>query len=292
LPAHFTLDMAYVGNHGVATVAQPNINAGLIIGAGTLGQPEYPRTANTTQYFQGFSSLYNSLQVKLNRRFSGGLLITGAYTWGKGMSFQRSDDGGIDFYVNPHRNYARTDFDRTQTFVASFVYNLPFGKGQRWLTSGVLSQIAGGWQMNGILTLTTGLPLTLTASAAGLNLPGTTQTVNQIAQVNLSKGIGSGAYWFNPSSFASPGPLTFGNTGINIFNGPGFYDLDFSLFKNIDISERFKLQLRAEAFNSTNTPQYGNPGTNITTSTFGRVTGYCGNSCGARDLQLGVKFFF
>jgi hypothetical protein len=292
LPAHFTLDMAYVGNHGVATVAQPNINAGLIIGAGTLGQPEYPRTANTTQYFQGFSSLYNSLQVKLNRRFSGGLLITGAYTWGKGMSFQRSDDGGIDFYVNPHRNYARTDFDRTKTFVASFVYNLPFGKGQRWLTSGVLSQIAGGWQMNGILTLTTGLPLTLTASAAGLNLPGTTQTVNQIAQVNLSKGIGSGAYWFNPSSFASPGPLTFGNTGINIFNGPGFYDLDFSLFKNIDISERFKLQLRAEAFNSTNTPQYGNPGTNITTSTFGRVTGYCGTSCGARDLQLGVKFLF
>jgi hypothetical protein len=136
------------------------------------------------------------------------------------------------------------------------------------------------------------LPLTLTASAAGLNLPGTTQTVNQIAQVNLSKGIGSGAYWFNPSSFASPGPLTFGTTGINIFNGPGFYDLDFSLFKNIDISERFKLQLRAEAFNSTNTPQYGNPGTNITTSTFGRVTGYCGNSCGARDLQLGVKVFF
>jgi hypothetical protein len=292
LPKHFTLDVAYVGNHGVDTVAQPNINAGLIIGAGTLGQPEYPRTASTTEYFQGFSSMYNALQVKVNRRFSGSLLVTGAYTWGKGMSFQRSDDGTIDFYLNPRRNYARTDFDRTQTFVASFVYGLPFGKGQRWLTSGVASQILGGWQTNGILTLTTGLPLTLTASAAGLNLPGTIQTVNQIAPLRLPQGIGSGAYWFNPSSFASPAPLTFGNTGINIFNGPGFYDLDFSLFKTIDINERVRLQLRGEAFNSTNTPEYGNPGTSITSSTFGRVTGYCGNSCGARDLQLGVKVLF
>jgi hypothetical protein len=141
--------------------------------------------------------------------------------------------------------------------------------------------------------LTTGLPVTLTASAAGLNLPGTVQTVNQIAPLSFPKGIGSGAYWFNPSSFASPAPLTFGNTGINIFTGPAFRDLDFSLFKTVDISESVKLQLRGEAFNSTNTPQYGNPGTSITTSsTFGRVTGYCSNSCGARDLQLGVKVLF
>ena len=292
MPRQFTLDVAYVGNHGVDTVAQPNINAGLIVGAGTQGQPEYPRTASTTDYFQGFSSRYNALQVKVNRRFSGGLLITGAYTWGKGMSYQRSDDGGLDFYINGRRNYARTDFDRTHTFVSSFVYDLPFGSGKRWLTSGVVSRILGGWQTNAILTLSTGLPLTLTASAAGLNLPGTTQTVNQVAPVSLPQGIGSGAYWFNPSSFTSPAPLAFGNTGINIFNGPGFYDLDFSLFKNIDIGERFKLQLRGETFNATNTPQYGNPGTSNTSSTFGRVTGYCGGNCGPRDLQLGVKLIF
>jgi hypothetical protein len=288
----FTLDFAYVGNHGVDTVAQPNINAGLVIGAGPLGQPEYPRTAATTEYFQGFSSMYNALQVKLNRRFTNGLMITGAYTFAKGMSFQRSDDGGLDFYLDPRRNYARTDFDRTHTFVSSFVYDLPFGSGKRWLTSGVTSRVLGGWQMSGILTLMSGLPLTLTASAAGLNLPGATQTVDQLAPVSIPHGIGSGAYWFNPSSFASPAPLTFGNTGINIFNGPGFFDLDFSLFKNIDISERLKIQLRAEAFNSTNTPEYGNPGTSITSSTFGKVTGYCTGNCGPRDLQLGVKVLF
>ena len=292
LPKNFTLDVAYVGNHGVDTVAQPNLNAGLIVGAGPLGQPEYPRTANSTLYFQGFSSMYNSLQVKLNRRFTAGLLVTGAYTWGKGMSYQRSDDGGLDFYVSPRRNYARTDFDRTQTFVGSFVYDLPFGTGKRWLTSGAASHILGGWQTNGIMTLMTGLPLTLTASAAGLNLPSATQTVNQVAPVSIPHGIGSGAYWFNPASFASPAPLTFGNTGINLFNGPGFFDLDFSLFKNIAIRETWKIQLRGEAFNSTNTPQYGNPGTSITSSTFGKVTGYCSGNCGARDVQLGVKVLF
>jgi hypothetical protein len=90
-----------------------------------LGHPKYPRTANTTQYFQVFSSMYNALQVKLNRLFSSDLLLTGAYTRAKGMSFQRSDDGGLDFYVNIHRNYARTDFDRKHTFVSSFVYDPP-----------------------------------------------------------------------------------------------------------------------------------------------------------------------
>jgi hypothetical protein len=289
---NYTLDIAYVGNHGVDTVAQPNINAGQVIGAGPLGQPEYPRTANTIAYFQGFSSMYNALQVKLNRRFSSGLLLTGAYTCGKGMSFQRSDDGGLDFYINMRRNYARTDFDRTHTFVSSFVYDLPLGSGKRWLTSGLSSRILGGWQMNGIFTIMSGLPLTLTTSAASLNLPGATQTVDEIAPVVRAKGIGAGAFWFNPASFASPVPLTFGNTGINIFDGPGFFDLDFSLFKNVAINERFRLQLRAEAFNSTNTPEYGNPGTSFTSSTFGKVTGYCGGNCGPRDLQLGVKLLF
>jgi hypothetical protein len=292
LPKNFTLDVAYVGNHGVDAVAQPNLNAGLIVGAGPLGQPEYPRTAASTLYFQGFSSMYNSLQVKLNRRFTSGLLITGAYTWGKGMSFQRSDDGGLDFYINGRRNYARTDFDRTQTFVSSFVYDLPFGSGKHWLSSGVASRVFGGWQTNGILTLMTGLPVTLTASAAGLNLPAATQTVNQVAPLSTPHGIGSGAYWFNPSSFASPAPLTFGNTGINIFNGPGFFDLDFSLFKNITIRENLKLQLRGETFNSTNTPQYNTPGNSITSSTFGKVTSYCNGNCGPRDVQLGVKVLF
>jgi len=97
LPWHFTLDGAYVGNHGVRTAAATNLNAATVIGLGTKGQPEYPRTANTTQYWQGFSSMYNALQTKFNRRFTSGLLITTSYTWAKGMGFQDSDDGGLLF---------------------------------------------------------------------------------------------------------------------------------------------------------------------------------------------------
>ena len=85
LPWKFTLDTAYVGNHGVRIPGQYNLNAGLVIGAGTAGQPEFPRTASSTEFWQGFSSSYNALQVKLNRQFSNGLLLTTSFTWGKGM---------------------------------------------------------------------------------------------------------------------------------------------------------------------------------------------------------------
>src|SRR5262249_25617340 len=131
LPLRFTIDVAYVGSHGVDTYSAPNINAGLTIGAGALGQPQYPRTATTTLYSQGHSSSYNALQVKLDRRFSSGLELTTAFTWQKAMGYQNGDDGGLDFYINQRRNYARVDFDRTVNFVQSYIYELPFGKGRK-----------------------------------------------------------------------------------------------------------------------------------------------------------------
>jgi hypothetical protein len=129
LPAHFTLDVAYVGNHGVRTAATYNLNVPNTVsqmGIGLAGRPLYQkfgRTADTTQYFVGYSSMYNGLQVKLNRRFFNGLSVTTAYTLAKGMSFQTGDDGGIWNYIYPRRSYARTDFDRHQTFVQSWVYD-------------------------------------------------------------------------------------------------------------------------------------------------------------------------
>ncbi len=176
LPWGLVLDVAYVGNHGVNTSqVQYNLNAGLIPGAGTLGQPEFlpfGRTNATTEYFAPYSSMYNSLQVKLNRRFSNGFALTTSYTYGKGMGYQQGDDGGLDFYVNQRRNWARSDFDRTHTFVQSYVYDLPFGPGQRWLHSGVAGNVLGGWRLNGILTMMTGTPMTLTPSTNNLNMPG------------------------------------------------------------------------------------------------------------------------
>ena len=141
LPHHLNLDVAYVGSHGVDTGAATNLNPGLIVGAGSAGQPyfqKFGRTVAETEYFQGFSSSYNSLQVKFDRRFSSGLTMTTAFTWQKAMNFQSGDDGGLArWYINPERNYARADYDRTLNYVQSYVYQMPFGKGQKHFTHGV-----------------------------------------------------------------------------------------------------------------------------------------------------------
>ncbi|MGH9584521.1 MAG: TonB-dependent receptor, partial [Bryobacteraceae bacterium] len=298
LPEKFTLDAAYVGNHGVRIPGQYNLNAGAIIGAGTRGEPEYPRTASATEFWQGFSSSYNSLQVKLNRQFSNGLLITTSFTWGKGMGYQNGDDGGYDFYVDFQRNYARTDFDRTYTYVQSFVYQLPWGKGMHWMHSGPVSTILGNWQVSGIISAYSGTPFTITANGGQLNLPGSTQTADQVAPVQVLNGISVGNPWFSTSSFAQPTGVRYGTAGRNIMSGPGLFSLNLSLFKDFKFKERWGLELRADSFNLTNTPEFSNPSGSITSSNYGYVTGTLGSGTGVngtgggRAIQLAAKLSF
>jgi hypothetical protein len=228
--------------------------------------------------------------------------MTTAFTYAKGMSYQTGDDGGIVFYVNPRRNYARNDFDRTFTYVQTFIEQLPFGKGRKWLTGGPASYVLGGWGVSGGLTLMSGTPFYITANGGSLNLPGTTQTANQIAPVQILHGINTGNPWFSTSSFSQPTGVTFGSMGRNSLTGPGFFNLDLSLFKTVNFTERMKLELRAEAFNFTNTPKFGNPAgsptVSMTSSTFGYVTSTIGSGSGVngtgggRALQLGVKLSF
>jgi len=301
LPYRFVLDVAYVANHGVASVVNYNLNAGFVPGAGAAGRPlnnaRYGnRTADTNILFAPYSNSYNSLQVKLDRRFSG-LNITTAYTWGKGMGFQDGDDGGLFFYVNQRRNYARNNFDRRHTFVQSYVYDLPFGTGQKFLNSGALGNILGNWRLTGILTLMSGLPINIMASGSALNMPGNTQTADQIAPVQILGGIGPNSPWFSPSSFSQPTAAgVFGNTGRNIFDGPGFVGVDASLAKVIKYKERYSVEIRGEAFSLTNTPVFANPNNNVgNPSNFGYVTTTAATSTsggGNRVVQLGAKFTF
>jgi Carboxypeptidase regulatory-like domain/TonB dependent receptor len=299
LPLHLTLDVAYVGNHGVRTVATYNLNVPVTadqMGKGTNGRPLYQqfgRSADTTVYFRGFSSMYNGLQVKLNRRFHNGLAITTAYTLAKGMSYQTGDDGGLWTYIDPRRSYARTDFDRHQTFVQSYVYDLPFGVGRKWLHGGLMAKVIGGWQVNGVLTLMTGLPLTFGANGSSLNTPGSPQTADQVAPVEVLGGINTpskgGSAWFSQASFVQPTGVRFGTSGRNIFSGPNFFNADASLFKIFNFTERMKMEVRGEAFSVTNTPQFSKPQTDVSNSNYGYITGVDG---GARGMQLGVKVSF
>jgi Carboxypeptidase regulatory-like domain len=301
LPGHFSLDVAYLGVHGVDTAAQFNLNTNTsTIGGGTAGQPLnilYGKTSAATLFWSGFSSSYNALQMKVDRHF-GSLNVTTAFTWGKAMDYQSGDDGALLFYINVRRDYARADFDRKFNFNQSYVYAFPFGKGKRWLSGGPAQWVLGNWQLSGILTLMSGMPVTVTASGSSLNTPGETQTANQVAPVQILKGINTGNLWFSTSSFAQPTGVAFGNTGRNIFSGPGLFALNASVFKNIKVGERVNIEVRGESFNLTNTPQFGQPQGLLTNATFGYVTSTLGSGTGVngvgggRSVQLGMKVSF
>ncbi|HEY3939601.1 MAG TPA: TonB-dependent receptor [Bryobacteraceae bacterium] len=302
LPKNFILDVAYVGSHGVDTVAQYNLNTNLTtIGGGTAGQPLnqlFGKTAGATLWFAGYSSSYNALQVKFDHRLGAGLSLTTAFTWGKGMGYQSDDDGALDFYINQRRNYARTDFDREFAFVQSYVYQLPFGYGHRLVSSGPAAWILGNWQLSGILTAESGTPMTFTASGTSLNTPGETQTANQVAPVQILSGINTGNPWFSQSSFTQPTGVAFGTSGRNILSGPGLFGINLALSKTFKVTERLHLEVRCETFNFTNTPQFSNPSTSLTSSTYGYVTGTVGSGTGVngtgggRAVQLGAKVTF
>ena len=296
LPGHFTLDVAYVGNHGVDSVVAYNLNLPTtVLGGGNASKPlnqKFGRTADTTVYWDGMSSHYNALQVKLDRRFSNGLAITTAYTWGKGMGYQNGDDGGLWSYYDQQRSYARNSYDRTQTFAQSYVYDLPVGVGKKWLNHGVAARVLGGWQLNGILMAVTGTPLTFGANGGVLNTPGTPQTADQVGPYQVLGGINvpsqGGSPYFLQSSFVQPGGVRLGTSGRNIVSGPGYYNLDASIFKIVSVNEKIKAEIRGESFSVLNNPHFSNPDTGVADQNYGYITG----AGGARSLQLGVKVSF
>jgi hypothetical protein len=165
LPKNFTFEAAYVGNKGVHIPMPYNLNAGVVLGAGAAGRP-YNRNVDINYRFASSDNEYNALQVKFDKRYSGGFLLTTAYTWAKAMANAGDDNGGPAFYINPQRNWAPAGFDRKHTFVQSYIYELPFGKGKPWLNQGPAQWVLGGWQVNGILTLMSGQAINYSSNVA------------------------------------------------------------------------------------------------------------------------------
>jgi hypothetical protein len=206
-----------------------------------------------------------------------------------------SDDGGPDNYLDFQRNYTVTSRNRAHTFVQSYVYELPFGKNKHFLASGPASWILGGWGVSGVLTRMSGTPLNFTANTSALNAPGSTQYPNQVAPFRVLGGIDT-ALWFDTTAFVLPGNGALGNMRRYQFSGPGLFNLDAALFRDIPIREKMGLEFRAEAFSITNTPHFSNPSVGLTSSTYGRITG-TGDQNGAvgdgnRVLELSARFTF
>jgi len=302
LPLAFSLDVAYVGSHGVDTPAKPDLNAGQVIGAGSAGQPYYVKygvTNSIYELFQGFSSSYHSLQTKFDRRFANGFSLTTAFTWQKAMAFQTGDDGALYFYAGQgiRRGYARADYDRKINFIQSYLYQLPLGRGKKFASSGIASQIVGGWQLGAVLSYRSGKPLSFTGNNT-LNLgSGGNTTLQQVGDVSVLGGIGAGNAWFDTTAFARTPTNVQGNTGRNIFDGPSLFGLNANLSRNMVVRENVRLQLRLESFNVLNHPQFGQPNTSFgsnfgfITSTLGSGTGVNGTG-GGRSVQLGARITF
>ena len=306
-----SLQIAYVANHGTRIDVAQNINQPKIYGQNAAYDPfnvAFGKTASVTEYFLGYSTNYQSLQVLLTRRFSKGLAFTSAFTWGKAQNYQTgAQDGNLLFFSGPvHRNYGVADFDRTLNYTQTITYELPSGHGHRYFNTGIGSYVLGGWKLSAIVSALSGLPFTIsTTSATG----GTTQTVNQVAPYQVTHSVGSVTPWFNPASFAAPAACvaytaanpvacTLGSTGRNQFRGPGYFSDNLSLFKSFPIFRESSLEVRADAFNLTNTPAFGLPNGSLG-SNLGKITGTLGSGVGnvngvggPRVLQASAKITF
>jgi hypothetical protein len=289
-----TLTLGYLGNKGVDLRNSQNINAPTA-GPGTLqSKRPYPAFSTISSYENIGSSNYNSGYVKVERRFKGGLTFQSSYTYGKLL-----DTGGIvqpgDLSDNLGRNplrpqdeRGRSFFDARQRFVASYVWQLPVGRGKAfgkdW--SGALDQILGQWQVNGIVTLQSGLPITPVLAIDNSNTGLFADRPDVVG--NPNNGPKTASKWFDTSAFALPVQYSYGSAGRNIIDGPCIKTVDFSLFKGFVITEAARLEFRTEFFNLFNHPNFDPPGTTFGTSTFG-VIGSAGDS---RQIQFGLKFLF
>jgi hypothetical protein len=242
----------------------------------------------------GGSSTYHSLQLRVEKRFRGGLSLLGAYTKAKFISDVSSDKGFAGDINAPIQNSNNRRLDRSLSpqdisdrLVASYVYDLPFKP-----TAGFARHILAGWQLSGITSLQTGRPLILanqtnnTASLGGNSRPNSTGR-----SARLESGQRSLNRWFDTSAFTEPAPFTFGNIGRTLpdVREPGLVNFDFSVLKNTTIREPVQLQFRAEAFNLMNTPRFGTPGTTLGTGQFGVITSQANSP---RQIQLGLKLIF
>ncbi|MBL8176283.1 MAG: TonB-dependent receptor [Bryobacterales bacterium] len=267
----FTVGAGYVATRSTNQMGYLDYNAGQVINGGQAGRPLFAQFGRTsaTNVVQPFgTTMYDSLQATALKRMAPGFALNMAYTWSKVIGYVDNNDGGpsVQSLVHFERNRTVRNYDRTHNLQISNIWELPFGKGQKWATDGVGAKLLGGWQVNNILSFFTGAPFTVTSGGATLNMPGATQTADQVKdKVQKLGGVGRGTPFYDPTAFipVARNDRRFGNTAMNLLRGPGSSNWDLSIFRRFQVSERFKLEFRGEAFNFTNTPHFNNPGGNV-----------------------------
>ncbi|MDX2178643.1 MAG: TonB-dependent receptor [Bryobacteraceae bacterium] len=291
LGGNWLVDAAYVGAKGSNLLVLTDPNQA-VPGSTPIAQrrPLFSKAPNVTTNVGDSigNSTYHSGQFKLQRRMSNGLHMLISYTWAKALSDGESDlsngTPGVGRFgiaqnaLNRAAEKGLSDTDVPHRFVASYGYELPFFRRNRWL---------GGWQLSGIVTLSSGNPFDVSMNASTANT-GTAQRPNRIADGSLEER--TLARYFDVSAFAAPAAFTWGNSGRNILRGPGVKTFDISAIKDFKFGERFNVQYRADFFNGFNTPQFNPPNNSIGTPQAGTIssTRFSTN----RQIQLVLKLFF
>jgi hypothetical protein len=324
------IDVAYAGNAGVhllgtdpelnqlpdqylslgdalsATV--PNPFFGIIPASQPLGGPTTTRgqllrpfpqyTSMQQQKASEFHSSYHSLQVKFRKRYSSGLQFLGAYTWSKLIDDGSSVGGFLGqqnpTYTNNNKKYldrSISGLDIAHRLVVNYQWELPFGKN----AAGAVKRLIDGWSINGITTLQSGLPISVTSRNNTTNSFGGVQRPNSTGISSETPGSAKDRIdqWFDVAAFSNAPAFTFGNIGrfLPDNRGPAFNNWDISILKDISFTERVRMQFRTEMFNAFNHPNFKNPSGNSTVfgrPEFGTITA----AFPARSIQFGLKLFY
>ena len=237
-------------------------------------------------------STYHSGQLKVTRRFSGGVQFLVSYTYGKALDYGGSAASGGGAVGNPQTvtnlagGHGPAGFDVRHRAVISGVWELPWGPNRRWLGgAGVLGAVVGGWQLSGIGTVTTGRPFTVFMQTGVNN--GAPSWPNRIGSGELEHPTVD--LWYNPRDFVAPPANTYGNTGRGILNAPGHVNVDTSLSKRFVVIGRTNVEFRWDAFNLFNEPGFGFPNQNFDSPTAGRITSTIVDN---RSMQFSFKVNF
>ena len=315
----FVTSIGYVGSaasHIDEPVALNNPNPGVGDVQSRRPFPFYVDSANPNQllpwgdsqtYSASVSSNYNALQLRADKRYSHGLSFGASFNYQAcfGIGYGANEGGGFGtrFPQDPYdrkADYGRCNIDQRFRFVLSHIWEIPWLRNAKGLTGAVL----GGWAINGIIELQSGLPVTVTQTGDSQNTGSSSSPrPNVVAGQSVDRVMSDRtlAHWFNTAAFVrsicngcpGPGiympPLGYGNAGVALFDAPAQKTWDFALFKDFRIKEGHRLQFRWEAFNFLNTPQFTAPVASLGDSNFGRITSTLLNN---REIQLGLKYYF
>ena len=295
-----SVEVAYVASRGHDLIAARDINQPAPSVVFPYLRPN-PFFDDVTLIESRASSKYDALQVKFQQRFDRGVSVLTSYTYGKstddasGFFASTGDPNFPQDSNNTGAEYARSSFDVRHRFSTSFSAELPFGRGRAWLAnSGVLSTILGDMELQGILTFSTGRPFTVALlpdfdnSNTGRSTLGFGANDRPNLTGNARLDNPSADLWFNTAAFAVPAFGSFGNSGRNILDGPGYQNINLGLHKNITLSGDVRLQLRAETFNLFNHANFNLPDSYLGSPTFGRIV----SADSPRRCQFGIKLMF